>query len=220
MHDDHTEPPKLTKKNNDEDIRHLLLIPIVLFLYVGVMYGCYSSSLHLNPSVVSSFVSSSSNGSHLISSWDVTLDLGIKAPQGFPVDIDRVEASLSHPAGPHPAVFSTRLFRIKREHDSNIGRIQLRVEDDGARGGFDSSLQFGVSVQIWARLGRGFFSDRYYFAQVNCFPDWIGSSELVRWLSMDEKKCQFHLIEQSNSDEKLGIMNTDKMKTVESTKRS
>ncbi|CAN0879379.1 hypothetical protein LINGRAHAP2_LOCUS13010 [Linum grandiflorum] len=221
MHEDHTESPTLTM-NNDEDFC-CLFIKLVLLLPLGVIligFLPYFASLYLDPDVISSFVSS--NGSHLIASWDVTLDLGIWTPQGHPLYIDRVEASLSHPTSHHQVVPSTRLFRMKRtdRFNHNIRGIHLRAEDDGAHCGFDSSLQFGLSVQVWARLGRNPFSDRYYFAQVNCNPDWIGSSDLLRWLSRDEKKCQFHLIQQSKSDYSWKTMSIIKMKTVECTKSS
>ncbi|CAN0879545.1 hypothetical protein LINGRAHAP2_LOCUS13114 [Linum grandiflorum] len=176
------------------------------FIFVGLLVEHdYFRSLPLNPTVVSSLVSSKKiNGSHLTASWDVVLGTVVNNWVG----VERIHASLSArspSSSPSPSpscrqddelVASTRLFPMTLGSGFYQG-IQVRVEDaEVAEDWFDSS-QVGVSVRIWARVGRAIFSDRYYFVRINCNPDWIGSSEeLVRWFSMERKKCQVHLIEQ------------------------
>ncbi|CAN0879375.1 hypothetical protein LINGRAHAP2_LOCUS13007 [Linum grandiflorum] len=189
----------------------LLLLILFLILIIGPLSGDHSTSLALNPAVVSSFVSSTKiNGSHLTASWDITVDLGIPVDYiTCMVEFERVEASLSRSASPSrqgdDVVASTRLFRMRRTTGRNCSMqgIQVRAEDvEVAEDRFDL-LRVGVSVRVWARVERFFFSDRFYFVRIDCNPDWTGSSELIHWFSMEEKKCQLHLTEQSKFDESL-----------------
>ncbi|CAN0879568.1 hypothetical protein LINGRAHAP2_LOCUS13132 [Linum grandiflorum] len=191
---------------NDEAILVMLscLVGILMIpLFFGwLLYDGYSTSLLLNPAVVSA--------SNLTTSWVVTIDLGVWTTTGSGrVNIERVQAFLSHSASRHDdLVPSTQLFQITRpemKHRNAYG-IQLRAEDDG----FNSSSRFEVSVQLWVRLVNRPWSNKYYFARFSCKPDWIRSLEAMRWLSHKENKCQVHLIKQSKLDQSWKAMNTTK----------
>ncbi|CAN0879566.1 hypothetical protein LINGRAHAP2_LOCUS13131 [Linum grandiflorum] len=198
-----------TKTSNDEPTENDLgfcIISLLIVLVVTLVIFCvdYSTSLTLNPAVVSA--SFSSNGSHLTARWDVTLDLGVGTTMGpMVVHVDRVEASFSH----SPNRSSTRLFPLVQTcaRGWQAHGLQLRAEDDH----FDSSSlpSIGVSVQVWTRLVVDRYSEKCFFGRLSCNPDWIGSSDVVRWFSLKPNKCQVHLIKQRKLDGKLCDLELD-----------
>ncbi|CAN0879373.1 hypothetical protein LINGRAHAP2_LOCUS13007 [Linum grandiflorum] len=176
-------------------IAALVSLLMVLLVLAGPVYEDYRASLDLNPAVLSSFASSKKiNGSHLTASWDITLDPGIEGTISHcSVEYERVDASLINPSRQDDdLVASTWLFPTRQIKYSDIKGIQVRAEDaEVAEDRFDLS-RVGVSIRVWARAERMFFSDQYYFIRIDCNPDWIGSSELTTLFSMEAKKCQVH----------------------------